>query len=183
MFGRFIGHFMTITRHRLLVMKYCFRIGLYFQGLTHDLSKYTPTEFIPGVLYYQGNRSPNNAEREKNGSSKAWMHHKGRNRHHYEYWTDYSADPSQKGRLSGVIMPRKYIAEMFCDRIAASRIYNGDKYDDSYPLDYLMQGIKNNCMHEQTKKELKYLLVMLRDKGEDYTLDYVKKHYLKGKNN
>ena len=31
-------HFRTITRHKLLVMKYCFRIGLYKQGLLHDYS-------------------------------------------------------------------------------------------------------------------------------------------------
>ena len=33
------GHFETITRHKLLVMKYCFACGLYEQGLAHDLSK------------------------------------------------------------------------------------------------------------------------------------------------
>ena len=65
-------------------MKECFKIGLYKQGLTHDLSKYSPTEFLVGYKYYQGNRSPNNAEREETGVSKAWLHHKGRNRHHFE---------------------------------------------------------------------------------------------------
>ena len=53
------GHFETITRHKLLVMKYCFACGLYEQGLAHDLSKYSPTEFIPGCIYYQGDHSPN----------------------------------------------------------------------------------------------------------------------------
>ena len=51
------GHFDTITRHKLLVMKYCFACGLYRQGLAHDLSKYSPTEFIPGCIYYQGDHS------------------------------------------------------------------------------------------------------------------------------
>ena len=81
-------HFKTITKHRHLVRAGCFRVGLYWQGLTHDLSKYSLTEFLPGAKYYQGNRSPNAAEREDKGYSEAWMHHKGRNRHHYEYWTD-----------------------------------------------------------------------------------------------
>lgn len=71
-------HFKTITRHRLLVMVNCFRIGLIRQGLTHDLSKYSPTEFWTGAKYYQGIRSPNAAEREKKGYSAAWLHHKGR---------------------------------------------------------------------------------------------------------
>ena len=78
-----IKHFQTITRHKLLVMKYCFRVGLYWQGLTHDLSKYSPTEFWVGARYYQGNRSPNSMERREVGYSTACMHHKGRNRHHY----------------------------------------------------------------------------------------------------
>ena len=84
--GNMIKHFCTITRHRLLVCKHCFKLGLYWQGLTHDLSKYSPEEFWTGVRYYQGDRSPNAAEREVIGFSKAWLHHKGRNKHHFEYW-------------------------------------------------------------------------------------------------
>ena len=81
-------HFKTITHHKWLVMQGCFKVGLYWQGITHDLSKYTPTEFWSGAKYFQGTRSPNAAEREDKGYSEAWMHHKGRNRHHYEYWQD-----------------------------------------------------------------------------------------------
>ena len=77
-------HFCTITNHKILVMKNCFRVGLYRQGLLHDMSKYMPSEFLVGCRYYQGTRSPNNAEREKTGCSTAWLHHKGRNKHHYE---------------------------------------------------------------------------------------------------
>ena len=96
----------------------------------HDLSKYSPSEFIPGVKYYQdGHRSPNNAQREDEGVSKAWLHHKGRNKHHFEYWIDYDVDGSRTV-LAGMKMPVKYVAEMFCDRIAASRIYNKEKYTE-----------------------------------------------------
>lgn len=38
--NKWYAHLKTITRHKLLVMRHCFRIGLYWQGLTHDLSKY-----------------------------------------------------------------------------------------------------------------------------------------------
>ena len=62
-------HFKTITKHKLLVMHYCFRAGMYKQGLLHDLSKYAPVEFLVGCKYYQGVRSPNNAEREDTGIS------------------------------------------------------------------------------------------------------------------
>ena len=115
------SHFKTITEHKLLVMKYCFKVGLYKQGLLHDLSKYSPEEFWTGVYYYQGNRSPNAAEREVHGFSKAWLHHKGRNKHHFEYWIDFSI--KKDDGLVGHKMPLNYVIEMVMDRIAASRIY------------------------------------------------------------
>ena len=124
-------HFKTITKHRWLVMLGCFRVGLYRQGLTHDLSKYAPTEFWMGARYYQGNRSPNAAEREDKGYSEAWMHHKGRNRHHYEYWTDLS--PVTKC-YAPVPMPRKYLVEMVMDRRAACMTYQGKAYRDDSAL-------------------------------------------------
>ena len=99
------NHLKTITEHKWLVMQGCFKLGLYKQGILHDLSKYTPEEFWTGVLYYQGNRSPNAAEKEVVGYSRAWLHHKGRNKHHYEYWIDLEADRS-KG-LQGMKMPMK----------------------------------------------------------------------------
>ena len=76
----FWGHLKTVNHHRALVRKYCFRLGLYWQGLTHDLSKYSPREFWVGVRYFQGDHSPNDAERKAQGYSSSWMHHKGRNR-------------------------------------------------------------------------------------------------------
>ena len=102
-----IKHFQTITKHKILVMQECFRVGLYRQGLLHDLSKYGWTEFRVGCRYYQGTRSPNNAEREDKGYSSAWLHHKGRNKHHYEYWLDY--DSHGEGKLVGMKMPVRYV--------------------------------------------------------------------------
>ena len=78
-------HLKTINRHKRMVMHNCFKCGLYWQGLVHDLSKYSWTEFSVGAKYYQGTRSPNDAERESKGYSSAWLHHKGRNKHHLEY--------------------------------------------------------------------------------------------------
>ena len=105
-----IVHFNTITRHKMFVMKECFRVGLYRQGILHDLSKYGWTEFSVGCKYYQGNRSPNNAEREAIGYSSAWLHHKGRNKHHYEYWIDYGLEGDKI--LIGMKMPVNYVVEM-----------------------------------------------------------------------
>ena len=128
-----IKHFVTITRHRHKVIAHCAKSGILWQGLRHDLSKYSPTEFIPGARFYQGTRSPNERERELYGASLAWMHHKGRNRHHYEYWNDYNPKTKQ---IENVKMPVKFVVEMFCDRVAASKIYNGEAYKDSDPFEY-----------------------------------------------
>lgn len=145
----------------------------------HDLSKYSPSEFIPGVKYYQdGHRSPNNAQREDEGVSKAWLHHKGRNKHHFEYCIDYDVEGNST-ILAGMKMPVKYVAEMFCDRVAASRIYNKDKYKDSDPLDYYIKGLGHYIMHPETDELLHNLLKMLADKGEEYTFAYIKANVLK----
>jgi hypothetical protein len=171
-------HFKTITYHRILVMKGCFAMGLYRQGLTHDLSKYAPVEFWNGAKYYQGIRSPNAAEREDKGYSESWMHHKGRNRHHYEYWTDMS--PVTR-TYEPVPVPRRYLAEMIADRIAACKVYQGEKYTPASPLGYLSHSREKDLMHPQTKKELEYLLTFLKEKGEKKTFQYLRREILKGK--
>ena len=171
-------HFKTITAHRFLVRKGCFAMGLYWQGLTHDLSKYSPTEFFCGVRFYQGVRSPNAAEREQKGFSEAWMHHKGRNRHHYEYWTDLCR---ATGRYEAMPMPRKYLVEMVMDRRAACLVYEGEKYTPASPLNYLLRSIEKSMMHPQTLRELTYILTMLRDEGEEKTFRYLRENVLPGK--
>ncbi len=168
-----IKHLKTICSHKNLVRKYCFRVGLYWQGMTHDLSKYSPTEFLVGCKYYQGFKSPNNAEREDKGYSSAWLHHKGRNKHHLEYWIDYSADPDVKGMV-GMQMPVRYVVEMFCDRIAACKIYQKDKYTDRSPLEYYEYGKKHHILHEKSRALLEELLEMLAEKGEEETFTYIK---------
>ena len=168
-----IAHFRTITHHRHVVMQHCIKAGIPIQGLLHDLSKYTPAEFIPGMLYYQGTRSPNEAEREKKGYSAAWMHHKGRNKHHFEYWID--VNPVSKV-YEPVEMPNRYLIEMFCDRVAASKVYRGEQYRDSDPLDYFLLGMKRGRpMHPKTAKKLHKLLKMLAEQGEDATFAYIRR--------
>ena len=171
-------HFRTITYHRWLVRKNCFRVGLIWQGLTHDLSKYTPTEFKVGAKYYQGNRSPNGAERKEKGYSTAWIHHKGRNRHHFEYWNDFNPETQ---RYDSVPMPRRYVAESIMDRIAACRVYEGENYTDASAVNYLDRSMDGNLMHPRTDREMKYILTMLKDEGEANTFAYIKNHVLTGK--
>lgn len=173
------GHFSTITKHKLLVMRNCFSVGLYKQGLLHDLSKYGPEEFIPGIVFYQGNRSPNAAEREKYGFSTAWLHHKGRNKHHYEYWIDFSLDPS-KG-LVGHKMPLRYVIEMMMDRIAASKTYKGKDYTNASPWEYYLRTRKYIVIHKDTRALLEKLLLMLKDEGERKTFSYIRKLLARGR--
>ena len=158
---KFFKHLATVTRHRRTVRKLCFRCGLIKQGLTHDLSKFSRAEFWPGVKYYQGNRSPQAKEREVLGYSAAWLHHKGRNKHHFEYWTDYA-----DGKRVYVEMPAKYLAEMICDRIAASKTYLKENYDKSYPLKYLEERTDKEAMHPQTLADLRRFLTILKEEGE-----------------
>lgn len=161
--NKFFGHLKTITKHRHTVIRHCFHCGIFFQGLRHDLSKYSPSEFVHGVKYYNGHKSPNEGERAAYGFSYAWMHHKGRNKHHFEYWTDYNP----KTRLmSPVKMPAKYLAEMFCDRVAASKTYQGGNYTDRHPLEYYERGNAKNIMHPKTSAKLKEFLTVLDEKGE-----------------
>ncbi len=164
-------HFTTITKHRHKVISHCFKSGIGLQGLFHDLSKYSPSEFFAGAKYYQGTRSPNEEERRLFGYSEAWMHHKGRNRHHFEYWTDYNPETRV---VSPVKMPYNYLVEMFCDRVAASKIYNGKNYKDSDPLDYFLGAKARRVIHKETSDELEALLTMLAEKGEAETFSYIK---------
>lgn len=179
-------HFLTVCAHKAEVMKGCFKVGLYRQGLLHDLSKFSPGEFLVGARYYQGNRSPNNAEREDKGYSSAWLHHKGRNKHHYEYWVDYNSikdlKPGETDLTVPVKMPIRYVVEMFMDRIAASKIYNGDKYTDGLPLKYFVRSYNYIPMHEDTKKLLYALLRMLKVYGEEKTFRYIRERLLKKEN-
>ena len=155
-------HFKTITHHKILVAKGFFKVGLYKQGLLHDMSKYSPTEFWVGAKYYQGTRSPNNAEREDIGYSSAWLHHKGRNKHHYEYWIDYSMQA-----LPGPI--------------AASKVYMGGEYTDRSPLDYYYQGTDRAPIHPETKAKLLYVLEMLAEEGEEKTFRFIKEELVQHK--
>lgn len=164
-------HLSTITRHRHIVIRHCYKAGIFWQGLRHDLSKYSPAEFIPGIKCYMGDRSPNVKERELYGFSRAWLHHQGRNKHHFEYWVDYNPVRRQKEPIQ---MPTKYLIEMFCDRVAASKIYYGKEYTQSKPFEYFDRGRPNRWMHPKTSEQLEELLVMLRDKGEEETFSYIK---------
>lgn len=169
-------HFNTITKHRHKVMRYCFRSGLIKQGLLHDLSKYSIVEFFNGAKYYSGKFSPNHNEREDRGYSLAWMHHKGRNKHHFEYWTDIN---NQTRQYEPVEMPDRYIAESICDRIAASEIYNKKNFKPQMVLDYFYRE-SGQVLHPKTYEKMEMLLKLYVENGKKFIFKYMKKN-MRGK--
>lgn len=198
---RVSGHLRTITQHKLLVMDLCFKAGLYKQGLLHDLSKYSPVELKTGFKFYSGDRSPNAHEREQSGYSRAWLHHKGRNKHHFEYWTDIipprknpahilediitAENPAEQvanyyAPSIGVPMPTRYVIEMFCDRVAACKVYEKEAYTDASALAYFRkESSRGILMHPETQKMIESLLLRLSEEGEEATLRYIREEIVK----
>jgi hypothetical protein len=160
-FARLFLHLHTINHHRYEVMKNCFACGLYKQGLTHDLSKYSLSEFHESVKYFQGNRSPYMLEKELFGYANGWMHHKGRNKHHWEYWYDMV-----DGKFQPLEMPFNYFVEMICDRVAACKIYQKDQYTKESALNYYQSREESKFIHPNTNKMLKETLKEISIKGE-----------------
>ncbi len=167
--AQFIKHLNTINKHKFIVTKLCFRCGLYKQGLLHDLSKYSVIEMKTGVTYFQGNRSPIDKEKEVKGYSLGWLHHKGRNKHHWEYWLDNARDG-----IKPLAMPKNYVIEMCCDRVAASIIYQKEQYTDDSALIYYLNGRDHVVIHPDTDELIVRILTYLKENGLDKTIQYIK---------
>lgn len=149
----FLKHFITITKHKYYVFIECWKRGLYWQGIIHDLSKYSFTEFFASARYFQGNSTSIVAEKIEKGYSLAWLNHKAKNKHHWEYWVDF-----KDGEILLCNIPKKYIVEMCCDMIGASKAYLKGKYDNKEPLNYFLKNKKSFLMKEQDKIFLENLL-------------------------
>ena len=167
-------HLKVINKHKIYVTLYCFRFGLYKQGILHDLSKYSWCELKTGIKYYDGTKSPNGIERKLQGYSSAWLHHKGRNKHHWEYWVDFYEDGARAAE-----MPIEYIVEMFCDRVAATLVYKGKSAINEGPLDYYNNTKQYYIIGTKTQRILEDMLVYLSKHGLDESIKYIKKTYLK----
>lgn len=159
MFKNFILHFKLICRHKYYVGKYCFKAGLYWQGIVHDMSKFSPTEFFESVKYFQGDRNPIDACKEKKGYSMAWLHHKGRNKHHYEYFQDNFDNGG-----TPIKMPYKYACELICDYLGAGHAYMGDDFTYQKEWEWWQKKKKKRiAMNLQTKNFVNYVLFVLKE--------------------
>ena len=154
-------HFVLITKHKYKVLGLCIKAGIPFRGLVHDLSKYTPTEFFESVKYYNGKYSPIANSKRENGYSKAWLHHFGRNKHHYEYWYDYTSPDSTP------IIPYKYTIEMICDDLAAGMTYQGKDWTKEYQLNYWNNKKSKIRINKKIEKVLDEVFSEVSKKGID----------------
>lgn len=164
MIKNFFGHLHTINKHRFYVFKLSIRAGIPFRGLMHDLSKYSPVEFFEGVKYYNGKRSPISFCKQEKGYSKAWLHHKGRNKHHFEYWIDNMA-PNKTP-----IIPYKYTVEMICDTISAGLVYKGKEWTNSSPLEYYNNRKDKEYINEDIKQVLVTVYEQVAKNGINKTI-------------
>ena len=155
-------HFKTVCRHRRVVRRECEACGIWWQGMTHDLSKFSPAEFGPSARYFQGDRSPIEAEKEAIGYSDAWLHHKGRNKHHWEYWCDYNNDT---GEVFPHKIPYKYVVEMICDWIGAGQVYSGKKWNECEPLEYYERVRPGRHFHTETEELILMFLNCIKFSG------------------
>lgn len=151
--SKYLKHLMVILKHKYYVGVECFKRGLYWQGIVHDLSKFSRVEFFTSARYFQGDRSPIEAEKAAKGYSLAWLNHKAKNKHHWIYWTD-----RKDGKEIAVPMPEKYIQEMLCDFIGAGKAYNPKGWTKKEPLNFYNKTKHLMLLHEDTRKRFEELL-------------------------
>lgn len=170
--NKFFGHLGMVVKHRFEVFKLCCKCGLFWRGLVHDFSKFSPQEFFESVKYYTGTHSPISECRKQKGYSNAWIHHKNNNKHHAEYWYD----PYLKEQVN---IPYKYAVESVCDRIAATKCYHKKTYKSEMVLDYFNKHDGSTYVNERMSNFFKKVFTDLVDKGEKGVLNkrYLKKTY------
>lgn len=170
-----VKHTKLVIKHKWIVLKLCCKVGIPWRGFWHDLSKFSATEFFESIKYYSGHGSPIQVCKKDKGYSEAWLHHKGRNKHHPEYWVDMSL-PNKT-----VMMPYKYALEMVCDKVAAGIVYKGREWTPKYQLDYYMKEREYTLIHPQTDNFLKATLIEVSENGLEstFTKSNIKKLYEK----
>lgn len=167
-------HLHTVFKHKYLVFIHTCHCGIPLQGLVHDLTKFTPTEFLPSVKYYNGHFSPIVNERKNEGLySRVFTHHTNHNKHHYEYWVS-----EFNGDFVLAKIPYKYSVEYVCDMIAASKTYLGKNYKTDEPLKFFVSRYDHYLMHSMNKEFIKTLLEEYSESGfKGLKKKYTKKLY------
>ena len=158
-----IKHLRTIRNHKKFVRKACFKMGLFWQGIMHDMSKYSLAELLI-CKYYSGSRSPHQNAREVLGYSPSWIHHYHVNKHHFQYWWD----EDENGKIIPMKMPYKYVIESFCDMLGASKAYNPENWEPTMLLNYWQtKCVGKRIMHEKSTNLVEFLINKLVELGEE----------------
>ena len=142
----FFKHIKLVHTHRKYVRKACFKMGIAWQGIIHDLSKYSLAE-LKICKYYNGKKSPHQAARDELGYSPSWIHHYHTNKHHFQFWWD----EDEEGKIIPMKMPYKYLVESFCDMLGASKAYNPTNWEPKMLLDYWKtKCVEKRIMHARS---------------------------------
>jgi len=125
---RHLAYLSYVLRHKWFVMIECWRHGLIWRGLVHDLSKFRPSEWFPYARYFYAKDGSPEQRRDSTGYYKphdtgnaafdfAWLLHQKRNRHHWQWWIL----PTDEEGGKVLEMSTVYRTEMVCDWIGAGR--------------------------------------------------------------
>jgi len=168
---KYFKYLKYVLRHKWFVMIACFKVGLYWQGLTHDNSKFLPDEFFPYANFFYGKKDSSiTTKRNSKGYWKptdtgdkamdfAWLLHQKRNPHHWQWWIL----PEDEGGIKQLPMPKKYLTEMICDWEGA-----GKAQRNSTPV---WEWYKNYCskmsLHIDTRIELEQAIAILEREGKE----------------
>lgn len=169
--NKLFKHLKVVHNHRKYVRQICFKMGIPFQGLVHDLSKYSIKE-LSICKYYGGTKSPHAVCRDELGYSPSWIYHYHKNKHHWQYWLDIEDWPD---KVYAIKMPYKYVIEMFCDFVGAGKAYSGEQWTEDAPWDYYQKACEGKrLMHPHSEALLKVLLWNLKKLGLEVFIKWYK---------
>lgn len=172
-------HFKTVSKHKWIVFLLMRKCGYPVQGVAHDLSKFSIAEFLPSARFFQGDRSPIEAEKDAVGYSTAWMHHKGHNPHHWEYWVDFG----ENGEPIPARIPYKYVVEMMCDYVAAGMVYSKESWTPEEPLRYFDKVRDGRHFHPETERLIRVYLKEIAKRSVDRACELAKNKFYNYGNN
>jgi len=139
-----------IIEHKKNVGIECLKMGMFFHAITHDLSKFRPSEFIPyAKFFYAKSRTTNYKKSDEDDLNflEGWNHHQKRNKHHWNYWVSVT----RKDEIIALPMPMKYVRQMIADWRGMSRKFGGTWEK------YYRENQKDFILHQETIFNINYL--------------------------
>jgi len=144
-------YFLYVVQHKWNVFLECCKMMQPLHGLTHDLSKFLPSEFIPySKFFFETNRMEGYKQSDESNSNfqKGWCLHQKRNKHHWNYWVSVT----RKNEIVPIPMPKKYVKQMIADWNGMSRKFGGETKD------YYIKNKESMILHPDTIEIIEYIL-------------------------